>query len=193
MTKAKKPAGRLFLIIGPSRVGKDSILKALLRKRSLKLTKVVTCTTRPKRVGETHGKTYNYLSEEEFTKRLKAKQFLEWAPVRDYRFGTPAEPLMKWLKAGRRVVQQIDVRGAEQLQKKLAPYLVTIFVLPGSVAELKKRLASDAFTPAQRKVRWREMEQELARQTEFDYRIINKHGELQRAINEVTMIIEAIR
>ena len=190
--KHQRP-GTLFLLVGPSRVGKDSILKALLRTPSLKLRKLVTVTTRERRPREVPGRTYHYVSEDEFIRRQQQHAFLEWAPVRNHRFGTPCEPLLTWLNAGQDVVQQVDVRGADALRTHGDLHVVTIFILPGSVDDLKRRLDQPAFTPEQRRIRWQEALHELQKQTEYDYRVVNTVGKLDQAVAEVVGIIRAVR
>ena len=81
---------KIFIVSGPSRVGKDAITKGLLRKRSLNLQKVITATSRPKREGEVEGKHYHFLNPEEFTQKIKQGYFLEWAILAGGRYyGTP--------------------------------------------------------------------------------------------------------
>jgi guanylate kinase len=188
-----KKTGTLFLIVGPSRVGKDSIMAGVLRRKSLKLKKLVTVTTRECRPNEVPGKSYHYVSEAGFDKWQKSGQLLEWAPVRGYKFGTPKEPLLSWLKKGERVIQQVDVRGATALSKIKALNVFSIFILPGDLNDLKKRLNTQHFSPAQRKIRWQETLDEISRQKDFDFRVVNKRGHLQEAINEVAQVIEMVR
>ena len=186
-----KQHGTLFLLVGPSRVGKDSILKGLLSMKSLGLRKLVTATTRERRSNEVSGKTYYYLSNEEFLNLIRTKQLLEWAPVRNHQFGTPKEPLLTWLRAGYKVLQQIDVRGADALQRRHELKVVTIFILPGSLDELRRRLHSRAFTHTERRIRWRETVVELKKQAEYDYRVVNEEGKLKQTIYEVAAIIRS--
>ena len=186
-----KKQGTLFLLLGPSRVGKDSILRGLLKIKSLKLRKLVTMTTREKRPGEIAGKTYHFVSEEIFLRKIENREFLEWAPVRNHRFGTPRQPLLSWLRAGYNVVQQIDVRGAHVFRRLEFIKVMTIFILPGSLEELKQRLSHRHFSPEQRHIRWLETVQELKKQTGYDYRVVNAKGELGRTIREVAEIIKA--
>ena len=186
-----KKQGTLYLLVGPSRVGKDSILRGLLKRRELRLRKLVTITSREKRAGEIGGKTYHFISEDEFSRRIRKNEFLEWAPVRNHRFGTPRQPLLSWLKSGHDVIQQVDVRGADVLRRLKFLNVVTIFILPGSMEELKDRLNNKIFSPEQKRIRWAETITELRKQTEYDYRVINAKGELGRAIREVAEIIKA--
>jgi guanylate kinase len=187
----KQKTGTLFLLVGPSRVGKDSILRGLLKK-PLGLRKLVTVTTRDRRPREIPGKTYHYVSDEKFSEMIRRNQLLEWAPVRNHRFGVPKEPLLTWLKSGHNVVQQIDVRGADSLIRQTALRVVTIFILPGSLKDLEKRLSSRLFTAEQRRIRWEEALKELSKQAEYDYRVVNTEGELSRAIREVAEIVAAV-
>ncbi|PJE76183.1 hypothetical protein COV04_00820 [Candidatus Uhrbacteria bacterium CG10_big_fil_rev_8_21_14_0_10_48_11] len=191
MKQSAKKSGVLFLLVGPSRVGKDTILKAILRRRSLRLKKLVTMTTRPRRPREIDGKTYYYVDDATFLKTAKSDGLLEWAPVRNYRFGTPKEPLMTWLRQGQNVLQQVDVRGAAALRRIKGVHTISIFILPGSVEVLRQRLNSKGFTPTERRIRWKETVAELKRQTEFDYRVVNAKGKLRQAVDEVAGIIQA--
>lgn len=188
-----KKQGTLFLLVGPSRVGKDSILRGLLKMKSLKLRKSVTMTTREKRLGEAAGQTYHFVSEDAFLRKINNHELLEWAPVRNHRFGTPKEPLLSWLRAGHNIIQQIDVRGADVISRLKFLKVVTIFILPGSLDELKARLNNHRFSPEQRRVRWAEALRELKKQVEYDYRVINAKGQLQTAIDEVAEIIRATK
>ena len=189
----KKSRGTLFLIVGPSRVGKDSIMHGLMRRSTLRLKKLVTYTTRSCRPNETPGRSYHFVSEQEFEQRLKRGEFLEWAPVRGYKFATPKEPLRTWLRQGKKVLQQIDVRGAKSLIKIIGPAVFTIFILPGSLDDLKQRLRQKIFFPKQRRIRWQETINEIAMQKEFDFRLVNKRGHLAEAINEAVEVIRAVR
>lgn len=187
-----KKIGTLFILVGPSRVGKDSVLRGLLKMKSLRLKKLVTVTTRAKRPREIRGKTYHYVTENKFSEMISQKKFLEWAPVRNYRFGTPREPLLTWLSRGQDVIQQVDVRGADVLRRlKELPHVVTIFILPGSMNDLKQRLNNGAFKPGERRIRWQETLQELQKQAEYDYRVVNPAGKLAQTIKEVAEIIAA--
>jgi guanylate kinase len=192
-TKISKEPGTLFLIVGPSRVGKDSIMNGVLRHKSLGLKKLVTVTTRECRPNEVPGKSYHYVSAEGFAKWQKSGELLEWAPVRGYKFGTPKEPLLTWIKQGKRVIQQIDVRGATALKKVKALNVFTIFILPGDIQDLKRRLNTQHFSPEQRKIRWQETVDEIRRQKEFDYRIVNRRNHLKEAINEAVEIIQMVK
>ena len=186
-----KKQGTLFLIVGPSQVGKDAIIKRLLHMPSLKLRKVVTATTRAPRPGEIHGRNYYFISNQEFDKRIKRGEFFEWAYVQTHRSGTPREPLTTWLKTGHAVIQHIDVKGADVIQKIPSLNTVSIFVLPGTVSELRQRFNRRRFVPREARVRWRTTLAELAQQIKYDYRVVNAEGQLSTTVREVAEIIKA--
>lgn len=187
----RKRKGILFIIIGPSQVGKNAILNRLLRRRSLKLRDLVTVTTRKKRSHEKHGKDYFFISDDEFDKLIKNKGFIEWVHIQTHRSGTPKQPLMNWLDQGYDVVADLDVHGAITYQADKRFNVVTIFILPRSLNELKNRLNAKIKDSHERKVRWETMKKELAMQNKFDYRVVNAQGKLNQAVEEVVDIVKA--
>lgn len=193
----KKPASRhrgtLFLLIGPSQVGKDTILHRLLRMRSLDLHRVVTTTTRSPRPGEIPGQTYVYVNEKEFDAMRRRGDLLEWASVQTHHSGTPRQPLMSWLAQGHNALQHIDVKGADTLMKRSDMKVVAIFVLPRSVEELRRRFLRRPFSRQERAVRWATTLNELQQQSKYDFRVVNAEGRLREAVEEVAQIIRSIR
>jgi guanylate kinase len=186
-----KSVGTLFIVIGPSRVGKNAILKCLMRRKSLGLRELVTVTTRERRVGEKEGKDYFFVSDDQFDKMIKQDEFIEWVNIQTHRSGTPKEPMMSWLKSGHNMVADLDVHGALDYQKDKRFNVVTIFILPGSLRDLRRRLHASIKNSHERKVRWETMKNELALQTKFDYRVVNVQGKLKQAVEEVVDIINA--
>ncbi|MBI5466443.1 MAG: guanylate kinase [Candidatus Kerfeldbacteria bacterium] len=187
MTTTK--AGKLFIISGPSQIGKDSIVRALWRDRTLKLTHVITNTTRAKRPGERQGVTYNFMNEKAFVSLIKRGKLLEWATVRQAYFGTPKKPVELALKQGRNIILQIDVQGAAQVKAKL-PATVLIFISAENAAEVKRRIfASTKMTDTQKKNRWLEAQKEFKSMTKYNHVVINHWGKLNQAIAEVKEII----
>ncbi len=132
------PPGKLIVISGPSGAGKTSICKALLEGIKNAVWSV-SATTRPIRAGEIDGASYHFLSEEEFSKREAAGEFLETAEYVGHRYGTPRRPVDQALQEGKSVVMEIDVQGGIQVAKK-APQSVRIFVLPPNMDSLRARL-----------------------------------------------------
>lgn len=192
-SRRPKRQGILFILIGPSQVGKDTILKRLLKMRSLKLHHVVTCTTRAPRPGEVPGKTYHYVSDAAFDEMRRRGDLLEWVHIQTHRSGTPKYPLFTWLKRGEDALQHMDVKGADVFMKRKDMRVVTIFVLPKSVEELHKRFSRRSFSPRERAVRWKTTLGELAQQDKYDFRVINAEGELDAAVHEVAEIIRSVR
>lgn len=190
-TPARRRRGILFFIVGPSQVGKNAIIKRLLGLKSLRLRDVVTATTRAPRKGEVPGVSYHFVTDEKFDDMVKRKQFFEWARIQTHRSGTPKEPLMTWLSRGQNAVQDIDVQGADVLRKHPDLNIVSIFILPESLAVLKARFSRRKFTPHEAKVRWQTTLRELKQQHKYDYRVVNADGKLDQAVREVAGIIRA--
>ncbi len=142
----KRP--KIFIISGPSRVGKDAITQGLLRKRSLNLQKVITATTRSKRPGEVPGRHYYFLTTDEFQQKIGDGGFLEWAVLRGGRFfGTPVAEFDRIITHGKNVILNIDVQGAKQLSR-MRDDIVKIFIKPDSFANLKRRMRAAGFPVA---------------------------------------------
>ncbi len=133
-------AGKLFVISGPSGAGKGTLVAELVRR--VPSTSVsLSATTRQPRRGEVEGREYNFLSESEFERLAADGGLLEWAEVHGNKYGTPLAAVDKELESGRDVVLEIDIQGAEQV--KAGPRdAVTIFILPPSINELRRRLRS---------------------------------------------------
>ena len=184
------PQGKLFIISGPSQVGKDSIVLALWQTKSLKLTHVLTNTTRAKRPGEQDGVDYNFLTEPEFQTLIDKDELLEWAIVRGCRFGTPKTHVLQALAQGKNVILNIDVQGAKQVLAKLPQATVLIFITAESPAEVKRRIfASTKMTLEQKEYRWREAQTELKAAPTYHHAVVNKLNKLQAAVAEVRDII----
>jgi guanylate kinase len=127
--------GLLVVISGPSGAGKGTICMQLLMEMSF-LKVSVSATTRKPREGEKDGIDYFFIEEEEFLKRVKNNEFLEYAKVYGNYYGTPKEEVFKQLKAGKDIILEIDIQGALQVKKNY-PMGVFIFILPPSLTELK--------------------------------------------------------
>ena len=182
----------LVVLSGPSGVGKDAALtglKALDRPWHF----VVTATTRPPRAGEQEGVDYTFLDESTFAGMREKGEFLECAEVYGRWYGVPRSQIRQGLDAGKDVILKIDVQGAETV-RRLAPDAVFIFMVPGSIGELRRRLASRMTeTSPQMELRLRVALDELARVEEFDYRVVNTDGDLERTVSSIDAIITAER
>ncbi len=130
--------GKLIVISGPSGAGKTSICNALLEQLPDTVWSV-SVTTRLRRVGEDGGRSYTFVSREEFEQRERAGEFLESAEYVGQRYGTPQRPVVEALSRGQNVVMEVDVQGGAQVARTM-PDSVRIFVLPPDSAVLRARL-----------------------------------------------------
>lgn len=137
---AFKEKGLLFILSGPSGVGKGTVCKAL-RQRETSLSLSVSATTRHPRAGETDGVEYFFKSREEFERMIAASELLEWAEYVGNYYGTPLDYVQKTLEAGTDVLLEIEVQGAMKVKKNF-PEGIFIFLAPPSLSELKKRITS---------------------------------------------------
>ncbi len=183
---------RVFVISGPSGVGKDSVLDRL-RERESDSHFAVTATTRDLRPGELHGIHYYFLSHETFTEWIEADEFLEHALVYGNRYGVPKSPVRAALERGQDVIIKIDVQGAAAV-RALIPESIGIFIAPESMDSLRLRLSArktDTGTALER--RFEEARNEMLRVSEFDYVVFNETNGLLRAVDEIAAIIQAAR
>lgn len=175
--------GRLFVISGPSGVGKGSVIIKLACRTDFHLS--VSATTRESRPGEVDGVDYFFLSEDMFRERIADGQFLEWAEFSDHLYGTPREAVEKKLSQGQDVVLEIEVQGAMQV-KAAMPHAVFIFITPPSMEELEARLAGRGDTAdISRRLETAKAELELADQ--FNHRINN--DVLGETVSEVQLLL----
>lgn len=176
----------LMAVSGPSGVGKGTMVKTLIARRS-DVVESVSCTTRAPREGELHGKHYFFLSKEEFERRIAEDDFLEYDEHFGNYYGTPKSFVREMLKT-RSVIMEIDVVGALNA-KKTFPECVLVMVVPPSVEELKRRLSGrGSETEAQIENRLARMEYELSHKDEYDYVIVNDN--LEKAIADLSRIID---
>lgn len=183
---------RVFIISGPSGVGKDSVIDRL-RERESDTHFAVTATTRPQRDGETDGIHYFFLGHEQFATWVADGEFLEFATVYGQRYGVPKSPVRAALQRGQDVVIKIDVQGAAAI-RTLIPDSVGIFIAPESMDSLYLRLsARKTDDPLELARRFEEARHELLRAQEFDYIVFNETNGLLRAVDEINAIIRAVR
>ena len=185
------PAPPLLVILsGPSGVGKDAALEEL-KKLDRQWYFAVTATTRKMRDGERDGVDYIFLDEDTFAKMRERDEFLESAQVYGRWYGVPRNQVRNGLKSGRDVILNIDVQGAETV-RRIIPEAVSIFMLPASLDELRGRLAGRMTeTPSEMELRLKVAEEELARVSDFDYRVVNRDNCLEQAISDIDAIISA--
>jgi guanylate kinase len=174
--------GRLFVITGPSGVGKGTLIKEVLeRLDGLELS--VSATTRPPREGEQDGLDYHFLDEEDFSKRLERGEFMEHASYSGHRYGTLLSEVEPRLERGASVVLEIELQGARQVRERL-PEAVLVFVAPPTAGVLRDRLERRGTDTAEQIDRRLEVaQQELDAQPEFGHVVVN--DEIDRAADEL--------
>jgi guanylate kinase len=179
---------KVFVITGPSGVGKGTLISKLLeRLPDLELS--ISATTREPREGEVDGRDYHFLSREEFDRRIEREDFLEFATYSGNRYGTLRSEVRKRLEAGRSVVLEIEVQGARQVRAAMRES-IQVFIAPPDPAVLRRRLeARGADSAAAIDARLEVAEQELAAQDEFAHRIVN--DDLERAAADLEGIVRA--
>jgi guanylate kinase len=168
--------GRLIIISGPSGAGKSTVVRELLATCHLPLELSVSATTRPPRSGELNGREYWFLSDVEFQNRRKSGDFLECKEVfgRGYWYGTLRNTVSTGLNEGKWIILEIDVQGALSVLQQ-DPSVITIFVHPGSMEELERRLRARG-TETEESVRRRldVAAEEMALRHMYTHEVINQ-------------------
>ena len=183
--------GLMFILSSPSGAGKTTISHMLLMADDeIKLS--VSATTRPKRPGEVDGIDYYFVSDEQFDEMIEKDDFYEWAPVFGYRYGTPKGYIRKGLKEGEDFLLDIDWQGTQQLKQKDDQDVVTVFILPPSLAELRHRLETRAQDSAEViDGRMERARGEISHWAEYDYVVIN--DDVDQCFVKVREILHAER
>lgn len=178
--------GKLFIVSAPSGAGKTSLVKELINSNE-NVVVSVSHTTRKMRPGETHGKDYFFISEEQFKAMIAEDEFIEYAKVFDHYYGTSQSSVMQQLQQNLNVILEIDWQGAAQVRKRFSD-TQSIFILPPSKAELTNRLrgrGQDSDEVIAR--RMRDAESEMSHYHEFDHIVLNDDFEL--ALSELSAIV----
>ena len=179
---------QVFVITGPSGVGKGTLIRGLM-EREPRLELSVSATTRAPRPGEQEGVDYHFLSPEEFERRVRAGDFVEHADYAGRRYGTLRSELDGRTAAGVPVVLEIEVQGARQVRAAM-PEAVQVFIAPPSLSALRTRLVGRGTDdPAEVERRLAVAEQELAAQPEFQHVVVNDR--LEEALDALAAIIAA--
>ena len=183
--------GLLIVLSSPSGAGKSTISRMLLAADP-EVTMSISATTRPKRPGERDDVDYHFVDDAEFERMVAAGDFVEWAPVFGYRYGTPKAPVKAALKAGRDILFDIDWQGTQQLQAAMGEDLVRIFILPPSMAELERRLHARG-TDSDEVIadRMARAASEISHWPEYDYVLVNR--DTAECLSEVKSIVAAER
>ena len=180
--------GKLFIVSGPSGVGKSTVLKALLQRRE-NVRFSVSATTRPIRDGEIDGVHYHFLSVETFRQWIAEDDFLEYAEYVGNFYGTPKRFVEKALDAGQDIILDIEIQGAMQVRER-RPDAVKIFIVPPSWEELERRLRTRGTnTPEDIKNRLARAKVEVHTARAYDYFVVN--DSVENAVDELDAIMTA--
>lgn len=180
--------GLLIVISGPSGTGKGTICKALFQRRP-DMFFSVSATTREPRVGEVDGKDYLFLDRAKFDEMVAHDDFLEYAEVYDNKYGTPKEPVLAAMTAGKDVLLEIDIQGALKVKKKM-PEAVYIFIVPPSMKALRHRIIGRGTDPLE--IIDKRMGKALGElQCLPEYNYVVENDVLEDAVNKVESIIVA--
>ena len=181
-------SGKLIIFAAPSGAGKSSLIKKIIKDSENNLELSVSATTRLPREGETHGEDYFFINEKEFNELKSNQAFLEFADVHGHQYGTIKSFVDERLGEGIHVILDIDVQGFTQIQRAITKDIISIFIIPPSLDELKKRLvlrgldSNDAIDKRLENAR-----KELQQAENFDYLVLN--DDFNMAYNEITSII----
>jgi guanylate kinase len=179
---------KVFVITGPSGVGKGTLIRGLL-ERVPELELSVSATTRGPRPGERDGVDYHFLTPVQFERHVAAGDFVEHATYSGNRYGTLRSELERRLREGRPVVLEIEVQGARQVREAM-PGAVAVFIAPPSRDALRARLVGRGTDDAEQvEERLRTADRELEAQPEFGHVIVNDR--LEQATEELTRIVRA--
>ena len=185
-----KSKGKLFVISGPSGAGKGTICSEIMRNADpSELSLSVSVTTREPRTGEKDGVHYYFLTEDEFSKLREENGLLEFAEVYGHHYGTPKQKVIDKLNEGVDVILEIEMQGALKVRKSY-PDGVFIFILPPSMAELRKRITGRG-TETQEAIDYRLSQalSEIAYIDKYDYAVVNE--KVDEAVDRVRAIIKA--
>jgi len=181
----------MFILSSPSGAGKTTIARRILAEDGhIRLS--VSYTTRPMRPGEVHGRDYLFVDADEFARKVDEGEFIEWAEVFGHLYGTPKAEIKAGLKAGHDYLFDIDWQGTQQLYQRMEVDVVRVFLLPPSIGELERRLASrgtdSAVVVADRMARARS---EISHWDGYDYVVIN--DDIDACFDKVTGILHSER
>ncbi|HMN74189.1 MAG TPA: guanylate kinase [Rhodoblastus sp.] len=187
-----KRRGLMLILSSPSGAGKTTLTRMLLQAKDIDLTLSISVTTRARRSSEVDGIHYSFIQRPQFERMRDSNDLLEWAEVHGNFYGTPRSPVEAVLAQGRDVLFDIDYQGAQQVREKAQSDVVTIFILPPSMKELRARLerrAEDAAATIEKRLE--NARNEIRRWVQYDYVLVN--DDLQRTYEELIQILRAER
>lgn len=191
MSAGVERRGLLLVLSSPSGAGKSTLSRALLAAET-GIAMSVSATTRPPRPGEMDGREYHFVSHDRFEAMAAEGAFLEYATVFGNRYGTPAAPVEAALSSGSDVLFDVDWQGTRQLKERARNDLVSIFILPPSMAELERRLRARAADGEDTiRDRMARAAAEISHYAEYDYLLVN--DELSECLVSVRTILNAER
>lgn len=180
----------LIVLSGPSGVGKDAVLTRM-KESAYPLKYVTTMTTRARRSSERDGIDYHFVSPQRFQELIKASELLEWAQVYGNWYGIPKAAVREALEKGEDVIVKIDIQGAATI-RKIVPQAVFIFLAPLSLEDLGRRLRMRQTESAEDlALRLKTAEKEMEQLHRFDYAVVNRWNEIDRAVSDIKAIITA--
>ena len=183
-------SGLNIVIVAPSGTGKSSLIKRVMEKYP-QIEWSVSCTTRPIREGEIHGKDYFFLTKEEFEANLDDGRFIEWAKVHSNYYGTSKKFAEEGLKEGRKLLYDLDVQGADQMKEIFKEKAQVIFIEPPSVETLERRLKGRGTDSADViNERLSNAKRELLRKNDYDYLV--KNDDFEQAVNDLIKVFGEI-
>jgi len=187
----KLPPGSLLIVLsGPSGAGKDAVLNRM-RELGYPLVYITTTTTRSRRVTETNGTDYHFVTEKKFQDMIAGNELLEWAQVYGNWYGVPRQPVEQALGNGQDVILKVDIQGAATI-KKFFPRAVLIFLIPPLMEELVTRLKERHNEPSfDLNLRVNTAEEEIKHLPLFDYAVWNKRDQIDQAVSDIKAIIQA--
>ncbi len=184
--------GLMLILSSPSGAGKTTITRMLLQDKTTDLTLSVSVTTRERRQSEVDGIHYHFITPKQFERLRKEGDLLEFAEVHGNFYGTPRSPVEAVLAKGSDMLFDIDYQGTQQVKAKAGIDVVTVFILPPSMAELQHRLERrNEDAPETIAKRLTNARNEISRWGMYDYVIVN--DDLERAYKDVLAILRAER
>ena len=180
--------GRVFVLSGPSGVGKDAVLSRI-RKLERPYFFTTTATTRPMRPGERNGRDYIFLDRDTFQHMINRGDLLEWAEVYGNLYGVPKSQVIEAQGRGLDVIVKVDVQGANTI-KRMMPEAILIFLLPPDISALERRLRSrNTETEADFRLKLEAASEEVKEAHRFDHQVVNHDDGIEAAASAIDLII----